>query len=46
MLGNRECCYPLTVSDYSSRFLPAGEGFNALNRHLHGSERVFKDYGL
>ena len=26
MLGTREHCYPLTISDYRSRYLLAGEG--------------------
>lgn len=28
MLGNRQYCYPLTITDFSSRFLIACEGLS------------------
>lgn len=48
MLGNRQYCYPLTVSDYSSRFLLACEGLESTQSTFAFAvfERVFKEYGL
>jgi putative transposase len=48
MLGNRQYCYPLTVSDYSSRFLRACEGLESTQSTFAFAvfERVFKEYGL
>src|SRR5687768_16465229 len=48
MLGNRRYCYPLTVSDYSSRFLLACEGLESTQSTFAFAvfERVFKEYGL
>lgn len=48
MLGNRRYCYPLTVSDYSSRYLLACE---SLESTKEGSafavfERIFREYGM
>jgi len=47
-LGNRQYCYPLTITDYSSRFLLACEGLDSTKSKFAFSvfERVFKDYGL
>jgi putative transposase len=48
MLGNRKYCYPLTISDYSSRFLLACEGLESTQSTFAFTvfERVFRDYGL
>ena len=48
MLGNREYCYPLTVTDYSSRFLLACEGLESTQSTFAFTvfERIFKEYGL
>lgn len=48
MLGNRQYCYPLTITDYSSRFLFACEGLASTKSDFAFSvfERVFKEYGL
>jgi putative transposase len=48
MLGNRQYCYPLTVSDYSSRFLLACEGLESTQSTFAFAvfERVFKEFGL
>jgi putative transposase len=48
MLGNRQYCYPLTVSDYSSRYLLACEGLESTQSTFAFAvfERVFKEYGL
>jgi putative transposase len=48
MLGNRKYCYPLTVTDYSSRFLLACEGLESTQSTFAFAvfERVFKEYGL
>lgn len=48
MLGNRKYCYPLTISDYSSRFLLACEGLDSTRSSFAFAvfERVFKEYGL
>ena len=47
-LGNRRYCYPLTISDYSSRFLLACEGLESTQSTFAFAvfERVFKEYGL
>lgn len=48
MLGNRHYCYPLTITDYHSRYLLACEGLES-TRELYAFtvfERVFKEYGL
>src|SRR5210317_1712766 len=48
MLGNREYCYPLTISDYRSRYLIACEGVASTRSDFAFSifERAFKDFGL
>jgi putative transposase len=47
-LGNRRYCYPLTITDHSSRYLIACEGLE--NTRGEGAypvfERAFKTYGL
>lgn len=47
-LGNRQYCYPLTISDYSSRYLLACEGLTCTKSGFAFSvfERVFKEFGL
>jgi putative transposase len=48
MLGNRKYCYPLTITDYSSRYLLACEGLESTKSTFAFSvfERAFKDFGL
>ena len=48
MLGNRQYCYPLTITDYRSRYLLACEGLPSTRSDLAFSvfEQAFKDYGL
>ena len=48
MLGNRQYCYPLTVTDYRSRYLLACEGLASTRSDFAFAvfERVFKDFGL
>jgi transposase InsO family protein len=48
MLGNRKYCYPLTISDYRSRYLIACEGLKSTKSDFAFSvfERAFKDFGL
>jgi len=48
MLGNRAYCYPLTISDYRSRYLIACEGVASTRSDFAFSifERAFKDFGL
>ena len=48
MLGNREYCYPLTISDYRSRYLLACEGVSSTSTDLafRVFEDAFRDYGL
>jgi len=48
MLGNRQYCYPLTITDYSSRYLLACESLQSTKSPFAFSvfERVFKDVGL
>lgn len=47
-LGNRRYCYPLTVSDYRSRYLLACEGLESTRETgaFPVFERVFKEFGL
>jgi transposase InsO family protein len=47
-LGNRRYCYPLTISDYSSRYLLGCEGLESTKSTFAFAvfERVFKEYGL
>ena len=48
MLGNKEYCYPLTITDYRSRYLLACEGVGSTRSDFAFSifERAFKDFGL
>jgi transposase InsO family protein len=47
-LGNRQYCYPLTVTDYSSRYLLACEGVQSTKADFAFAvfERTFKEFGL
>ncbi len=47
-LGNRQYCYPLTITDYRSRYLLACEGLTSTKSDFAFSvfERVFKEFGL
>lgn len=47
-LGNKKYCYPLTISDYHSRYLLACEGLESTQSTFAFAvfERVFKEYGL
>ncbi len=47
-LGNRQYCYPLTISDYSSRYLLACEALESTKEPYAFTtfERVFREYGL
>lgn len=47
-LGNKQYCYPLTISDYRSRYLLACEGVTSTKADFAVSvfERVFKEFGL
>ena len=48
LLGNRRYCYPLTITDYRSRYLLACEGLESTKSAFAFTvfERVFKDYGI
>lgn len=48
MLGDRRYCYPLTITDHSSRFLLACEGLESVKQDGAFSvfERVFGEFGL
>ena len=48
MLGNKRYCYPLTVTDYRSRYLLACEGMNSTKADFAFAvfERVFREFGL
>ena len=48
MLGNKQYCYPLTISDYRSRYLFACEGMNSTKADFAFTvfERVFREFGL
>ena len=48
MLGNKQYCYPLTITDYRSRYLLACEGVTSTSTDFAFSifERAFKDFGL
>jgi putative transposase len=48
MLGNKQYCYPLTVTDYRSRYLLACEGMASTRSDFAFSvfEHVFKEFGL
>jgi len=48
MLGNHQYCYPLTVTDFSSRYLIACEGLST-NKEIYAFtvfERIFQEFGL
>lgn len=47
-LGNRRYCYPLTISDFSSRYLLACEAMTSTKSDFAFAafERVFKEFGL
>jgi putative transposase len=48
MLGNKKYCYPLTITDYSSRYLLACEGLESTKHMLAQPvfEQTFKEFGL
>ena len=48
LLGNKKYCYPLTITDYRSRYLLSCEGLESTRFDLALSvfERTFKDFGL
>ena len=48
LLGNKKYCYPLTVTDYHSRYLLACEALETTKETYAFTlfERVFKEYGL
>jgi len=48
MLGNKQYCYPLTITDYRSRYLLACEGVASTRSDFAFTifERAFKDFGL
>lgn len=47
-LGNKQLCYPLTITDYASRFLIAVEGLETTKESFAFTvfERIFKEFGL
>jgi transposase InsO family protein len=48
MLGNRQYCYPLTITDYRSRYLIACDSLSSTRSQFAFTvfERAFKDFGL
>jgi putative transposase len=48
LLGNHRYCYPLTISDFASRFLLACEALSTTQERYAFSvfERAFQDFGL
>jgi transposase InsO family protein len=48
LLGNHQYCYPLTISDYRSRYLLACEGLDSTKAAgaFPVFERVFREFGL
>jgi putative transposase len=48
MLGNREYCYPLTITDFSSRYLLSCEALSTTRETYAFAvfERVFQEFGL
>jgi len=48
MLGTKQYCYPLTVTDYSSRYLLCCEGLSSTRSDLAFTvfERTFEEHGL
>lgn len=48
MMGNKEYCYPLTITDYASRYLIACEGLHTTKEQFAFTvfENAFKEFGL
>jgi len=48
MLGNRRYCYPLTITDFASRYLLTCEALSTTQEQFAFTvfERTFKDFGL
>ena len=48
MMGNKKYCYPLTITDFNSRYLIACEGLETTKEQFAFTvfERVFKEFGL
>jgi putative transposase len=48
MLGNQQYCYPLTITDYRTRYLLACEGRTSVSTDFAFAvfERVFREFGL
>jgi len=48
LLGNKQYCYPLTITDYNSRYLLACESLESTKEVFAFTifERVFKEFGL
>jgi len=48
LLGNKKYCYPLTITDYRSRYLLSCEGLESTRSDFAITvfERTFKDFGL
>ena len=48
LMGNHRYCYPLTITDYCSRFLLSCEGLDSTKSTFAFTifERVFKEFGL
>ena len=48
LLGNKQYCYPLTITDYRSRYLLSCEGLDSTKSELafYVFEQAFKEYGL
>ena len=48
MMGNKRYCYPLTVTDFATRFLIGCEGLESTEEQLAFTvfDRLFKEYGL
>jgi len=48
MLGNNQYCYPLTITDYTSRYLIACEGLETTREEyaITVFDKIFKEFGL
>lgn len=48
MLGNKQYCYPLTVTDQASRYLIAVDGLSTTKEQFAFTafERIFNEFGL
>ena len=48
MLGNRRYCYPLTITDFASRYLLTCEALSTTQEHFAFTafDRAFKEFGL